>query len=164
MLNKQLLSVHVKGRLIEQAYKEGLNSPSKIHVKNKGEIEMDEIKKILNEYFQAWNKGFTSKNGDEIRNYMSKSFVGYWANSNIEKPDPYYYEYDLNSVLKQMDDAEKSFNDVSIIERKNGDEFLISGRETNLINGEPYTAQCMFVWRKEENEWKLLREYIELER
>lgn len=125
---------------------------------------MENIKQILNDYFDAWNKGFISKNGEEIRNFMSKNFVGYWANSNIEKPDPYYYEYDLDSVLKQMDNAEKSFKYVSIIERKNGEEFLISGRETNTINGEHFTAQCMFVWRKEDNEWKLLREYIELER
>ena len=34
---------------------------------------------------------------------------------------------------------------------------------TERRNGEPYSAQCMFVWRKENNEWKLLREYIELE-
>ncbi|WP_249366703.1 MULTISPECIES: DUF4440 domain-containing protein [Neobacillus] len=95
---------------------------------------------------------------------MSKSFVGYWAHSNIDKPEPYYYDYDLNSVLRQMDNAEKSFEVVSITERKNGEEYLILGRETNLINSKPFTAQCMFVWRNEDNEWKLLREYIELER
>jgi hypothetical protein len=122
------------------------------------------IKEILNGYFIAWNEGFISKNGDGIRAYMSKSFVGYWAHSNIDKPEPYYYDYDLNSVLRQMDIAEKSFEVVSITERKNGEEYLILGRETNLINGKPFTAQCMFVWRKEDNEWKLLREYIELER
>jgi len=122
------------------------------------------IKEILNDYFNAWNEGFTSKNGDRIRAYMSKSFVGYWAHSNIDKPDPYYYNYDLNTVLRQMDNAEKSFEVFSIIERKNGEEYLILGRETNLIKGEPFTAQCMFVWRNEDNKWKLLREYIELER
>lgn len=125
---------------------------------------MDIIQGLLNSYFTAWNEGFISKNGDGIRNYMSENFVGYWAHSNIDKPDPYYYNYDLDSVLKQMDNAEKSFKAVSITERKNGNEFLVLGQETNLINGEPYRAQCMFVWRKEENEWKLLREYIELER
>lgn len=125
---------------------------------------MDIIRGILNSYFTAWNEGFISKNGNGIRNYMSENFVGYWAHSNIDKPDPYYYNYDLDSVLKKMDNAEKSFKAVSITERKNGNEFLVLGRETNLINGEPYRAQCMFVWRKEENEWKLLREYIELER
>ena len=125
---------------------------------------MELIKELLNSYFRAWNDGFVSKNSDKIRDYMSKSFVGYWAHSNIEQPDPYYYDYDLNSVLRQMDNAEKSFEIVSITKRKNGNEYLVLGRETNLINGAPYYAQCMFVWRKERDVWKLLREYIELER
>jgi hypothetical protein len=125
---------------------------------------LDTINEILNSYFRAWNEGFISKNGEGIREYMSEKFVGYWAHSNIDKPDSYFYDYDLNSVLRQMDNAEKSFEAVSITQRKNGEEFLVLGRETNLINGEPYTAQCMFVWRKENNQWKLLREYIELER
>ncbi|ASK63949.1 DUF4440 domain-containing protein [Virgibacillus phasianinus] len=123
---------------------------------------MDQIQGVLKDYFQAWNEGLTSKNGDGIRKYMSKKFVGYWANSEIDQPDPYYFDYDLNEVLKQMDHAEKSFEVASIIERKN--ERLVVGRETNVINGKPFTAQCMFVWRKEDGEWKLLREYIELER
>lgn len=125
---------------------------------------MENIQHILNDYFKCWNEGFISKNGDKIRSYMSVKFVGYWAHSNVDKPDVYYYNYDLNNVLKQMDNAEKSFEAVSITTRKNGFEFLVLGRETNLINGEPFTAQCMFVWTKEGNEWKLLREYIELER
>jgi hypothetical protein len=122
------------------------------------------IKEVLQNYFKTWNEGFITKNGDGIREFMSKNFVGYWAHSNIEKPDPYYYDYDLNNVLKQMDNAHKSFEPVTITKRKDGEEYLVLGRETNLINCEPFTAQCMFVWRIEENEWKLLREYIELER
>ncbi|WP_233711651.1 DUF4440 domain-containing protein [Lederbergia citrisecunda] len=106
------------------------------------------IEKVLDEYFEAWNKGFISKSGDEIRDFMSKQFVGYWAHSGVVQPDPYYYGYDLNGVLKQMDQAEKSFEAVSITERKNGEECLVLGKETNVINGVPYTAQCMFVWRK----------------
>lgn len=125
---------------------------------------MEIIKDILNNYFQAWNDGFISKNGDRIRDYMSKSFVGYWGHSNIDKPEPYYYDYDIDSVLGQIDNAEKSFEPFSITQRKNGTEYLVSGRETSLINGMNYTAQCMFIWRIEDNEWRLLREYIELER
>lgn len=125
---------------------------------------MNLIEEILDSYFKAWNDGFVSKNSDGIRDYMSTNFVGYWAHSNIEKPDEYYYDYDLNSVLRQMDNAQKSFETVSITERKSGDELLVLGRETNIIDGVPYYAQCMFVWRKESNDWKLLREYIELER
>lgn len=125
---------------------------------------MVNIREVLNSYFKTWNEGFVSKNGDGIREYMSEKFVGYWANSSIDKPDPYFYDYDLNNVLKQMDNAEKSFEIISITERKNGDECLILGKETNLINGKLFAAQCMFVWRKERNGWRLLREYIELER
>ena len=112
----------------------------------------------------AWNEGFKSKNGDNIRNFMSESFVGYWAHSNIKQPDPYFYSYDLNTTLEQMNNAEKSFEIYSITERKNGNELIVFGRETNMISGEAFAAQCMFIWRKEDNQWKLLREYIELER
>ncbi|MDN4607686.1 nuclear transport factor 2 family protein [Sporosarcina highlanderae] len=125
---------------------------------------MEKIQEVLDEYFKAWNAGFISKNGDGIRQLMSENFVGYWAHSTIIQPDPYYYDYDLNGVLKEMDHAEKSLRILSIAERNDGNEVVVIGRETNVIGGEPYHAQCMFVWRKEEQQWKLLREYIELER
>lgn len=125
---------------------------------------MENIQKVLDEYFAAWNEGFISKNGDEIRHYMSPGFVGYWAHANLNKPDEYGYNYDLDDVLRQYGKAEKSFETLCVTERKNGDEMIVVGRETNLINNEPYRAQCMFIWRKENGEWKLLREYIELER
>jgi ketosteroid isomerase-like protein len=122
------------------------------------------IKEVLNRYFTSWNEGFKSKNGDEIRNHMSQNFVGYWAHSSIHQPEPYFYNYDLNNVLEQMNNAKKSFETYSIAERNSGNEVIVLGKETNVINGKPYAAQCMFVWRKEDNQWKLLREYIELER
>ncbi|KQL34876.1 nuclear transport factor 2 family protein [Psychrobacillus sp. FJAT-21963] len=125
---------------------------------------MEVIQKVIEEYFKSWNDGFKSKDGDGIRLFMSENFVGYWAHSNLDQPDRYDYNYDLNSVLEQYGNAEKSFVPVSVTERKNGEEFLIMGRETNRIDGKPYSAQCMFVWRKEKDNWKLLREYIELER
>ncbi|KIL35038.1 hypothetical protein SD71_15350 [Cohnella kolymensis] len=125
---------------------------------------MDNIQEVLEGYFKCWNEAFISKNGDEIRNFMSKNFVGYWAHSNIDKPEQYDYNYDINNVLKQYDDAEKSFEPVSITKRKDGEDFLVVGTETNKINNIPHTAKCMFVWRRESGEWKLLREYIELEK
>ncbi|ANC77495.1 DUF4440 domain-containing protein [Fictibacillus phosphorivorans] len=125
---------------------------------------MKAIQKVLTNYFQAWNKGFISKDGDHIKTFMSERFVGYWAHSEVTQPDPYFYDYDLNSVLKQMDHAEKTFEVRSLTERDEGREVIVVGKETNTINGKPFTAQCMFVWRKEKDEWKLLREYIELER
>ncbi|MBM7095106.1 nuclear transport factor 2 family protein [Bacillus sp. H-16] len=125
---------------------------------------MEEIQGVLDEYFSAWNEGFKSKDGEGIRGFMSRDFAGYWAHSEIKKPDSYGYDYDLDAVLRQMDDARKSFETVSITTRKEGVECLVLGRETNLIQGVPYSAECMFVWRKEQDGWKLVREYIELER
>jgi hypothetical protein len=95
---------------------------------NIGGEQMAIIKDVINEYFNAWNKGYITKNSDEIRNYMSRNFVGYWAHSNIIEPEPYYYDYDLNSVLKQLDNASKSFNITSYTERKNGDDFSLRER------------------------------------
>jgi hypothetical protein len=122
------------------------------------------MQKILTDYFKAWNDGFISKDSSQIKEYMSKEFIGYWAHGNIDKPDHYDYHYDLAGVLQQYDNAEKSFEVLSIVERKNGEECVVLGRETCVIDGELYAAQCMFVWRKEEVAWKLQREYIELER
>ncbi|WP_449620927.1 nuclear transport factor 2 family protein [Robertmurraya sp. Marseille-Q9965] len=125
---------------------------------------MQDIKDVLVDYMQAWNEGFVSKDGDTIRKFMSKDFIGYWCHSNLNKPDEYDYHYDVNGVLQQYENAEKSFDPYSITKRKNGEEYLVLGRELNLINGQPFPAQCMFIWRKEEESWKLIREYIELER
>ncbi|QFT87599.1 hypothetical protein FIU87_02955 [Bacillus sp. THAF10] len=125
---------------------------------------MKSIENVIQDYFKAWNEGFVSKNGDSIRSFMSREFVGYWAHSKISQPDPYYYSYDLNSVLEQMNDAEKSFEIYSITERNAATEKIVVGRETNVISGQPFSAQCMVIWRKEGDQWKLLREYIELER
>jgi len=125
---------------------------------------MDNIQEVLKKYFMSWNEGFRTKDEAGIKSYMSKDFVGYWSHSGIQEPDPYYYDYDLNSVLKQMDNAEKSFDVATISKRNNGKEALVLGRETNVINRKAYTAQSMLVWRNEEGGWKLLREYIELEK
>ncbi|MCM3782362.1 nuclear transport factor 2 family protein [Neobacillus mesonae] len=124
---------------------------------------MNEIKEVIHAYFEAWNRGFENKNPDEIRSFMSKDFKGFWAHSRLDTPDQYNYDYDLHEVLKQYELAVKSFEPITITERNNGHEYIIQGKETNTINGEPYPAECMFIWRKEESEWKLLREYIELE-
>ncbi|MFT4414300.1 nuclear transport factor 2 family protein [Fredinandcohnia humi] len=125
---------------------------------------MEELKSFLDIYFKAWNKGFSSKNGDEIRNLMSKSFVGYWAHSGLDIPDQYDYHYDLAGVLSQYGNAHKSFKVENTSLRKNGEEYVVTGTETNTIDGIPHPAKCMFVIRKEDTDWKLVREYIELEK
>jgi hypothetical protein len=45
---------------------------------------MEMIQDILNKYFIAWNEAFISKNGDKIKSFMSKNFIGYWAHSGID--------------------------------------------------------------------------------
>ncbi|WP_433748051.1 nuclear transport factor 2 family protein [Falsibacillus pallidus] len=125
---------------------------------------MTSIQAVLDAYFESWNDGFISKNADGIKSFMSKKFVGYWAHSNIDQPEFYTYDYDINGVLNHVKNAKKSFTAHSITERKNGGQIIVTGRETSLISGETFAAQCMFIWEKEEDQWKLLREYIELER
>ncbi|GGE61700.1 DUF4440 domain-containing protein [Priestia taiwanensis] len=125
---------------------------------------MHPIQEVLTGYFKAWNEGFITKDASTIRNYMSEKFVGYWSHANLDKPEEYGYHYDIASVLREYNDAEKSFEIFSSVARKSEEEYIVVGREVNTINGEAYAAQFMFIWRKEEATWKLLREYIELER
>ena len=122
------------------------------------------IEKVLEDYFHSWNEGFIHKNGEGIRWFMSKEFTGYWGHSGLEKPQEYGYDYDLDAVLMNEGNAHKSFSILSVTERRNGEELIVLGRETNTINGQAFPAQCLFIWRKEETGWKLLREYIELEK
>ena len=122
------------------------------------------IERVLDDYFSSWNEGFISKSGDGIRRFMSKDFTGYWGHSKLEKPMEYYYDYNLEEVLVNEGNASKSFEILSVKERGFGHEMVIFGREVNTISGESFPAQCMFIWRKEQGDWKLLREYIELER
>lgn len=41
---------------------------------------------------------------------MSTKFVGYWAHSNLDKPDEYGYNYDIDNALRQYGNAEKVLN------------------------------------------------------
>ncbi|GGA89735.1 DUF4440 domain-containing protein [Ornithinibacillus halotolerans] len=122
------------------------------------------IEEILKEYYQSWNDGFKTKDDSKIRSFMSSSFTGYWAFSDIEKPEVYDYHYDIINVLNQYDgNTIKEFNVISKIERKEGKNFLIIGTETSKITGAIHSAKCMYVWRLENDKWKLVREYIEME-
>ncbi|TLS36908.1 nuclear transport factor 2 family protein [Pseudalkalibacillus caeni] len=125
---------------------------------------MEDFKEILNDYYNAWNQAFKSKDEKAIRAFMSKHFVGYWGRSGMESPYTYDYNYDIKSVLNQYDNAVKSIESEAIKYRKEGEEIVVNGTETNLINGTTNHAVCMLVWRKEGDEWKILREYIELEK
>ncbi|WP_246247626.1 nuclear transport factor 2 family protein [Piscibacillus halophilus] len=120
------------------------------------------MEQVLNDYFNAWNQAFKSNDSGLIRSKMSEQFVGFWAHSSLEVPQQYDYHYDLDQVLKQYNqaDVEKSFEIESITKRTN--DVLVIGTETNKINGKPHPAKAIFIWRKENDDWKLLREYIEL--
>ncbi|MEN2766982.1 DUF4440 domain-containing protein [Ornithinibacillus xuwenensis] len=122
------------------------------------------IKDALSDYYNSWNEGFKTKNDSKIKKFMATSFVGYWAYSTIEKPEEYDYHYDIVSVLNQYPEStQKEFDLISITERGNGDNYLVYGTETSLINGQPHLAKCLYVWAVENGDWKLLREYIEIE-
>src|SRR5690554_1635627 len=97
-------------------------------------VEESMIKEVLEAYFSAWNQAINSKDGKLIRNFMSQNFVGYWAHANIQQPEPYFYDYDLNGVLIDLNHAKKSFEIYSITERGNGNQIIVLGRETNVIN------------------------------
>ncbi len=127
-------------------------------------ISLHGIYSVMDKYFQAWNDGFVSKNADAIRAMMSSGFAGYWAHSGLERPDQYGFGYDLEGVLSQYGEASKSYEISAIQERREGREVLVLGREINLVEGTPHPARFMFVWRLEDGQWKLAREYIELEK
>jgi len=122
------------------------------------------IQDALRDYFDAWNDAFQSKNDDRVRRCLSEEFKGYWGRSGLTAPETYDRTLDIQSVLSQYRQAQKSFEPISIVERGDGAEVVVFGTETNDIEGSRSRAKSMMVWRKEHREWKLLREYIELER
>lgn len=125
---------------------------------------LEKLKKQLDAYFQGWNEGCKKQDGEIIRSFLSNDFVGYWAHSSILEPTPYFYSYDLQAVVEQMVGAKKTFTIYSMVPRKNETEWIVVGQEICQIQGQEHPAQCMLIWRNEQNEWKLLREYIELEK
>lgn len=125
---------------------------------------MEEIMKVIIDYFEAWTEASKRKDATKIRELMSRDFQGYWSHAGLTKPDNYGYNYDIEGVLVHEGPFEKKFEVQSLVERHQGNQYIAMGRETNIINGQAHYAQCMFIWRKEQGEWKLLREYIELEK
>ena len=125
---------------------------------------MNNFEIVLTDYYNAWNEGFRTKDATRIREFMSKSFTGYWAFSGIATPEVYDYHYDIVSVLNQYDESTyKEFDVISTTRRKNGENYLVFGTETSMISGNPHHAKCMYVWGMENGDWKLIREYIEME-
>ncbi|WP_404451816.1 nuclear transport factor 2 family protein [Virgibacillus necropolis] len=124
---------------------------------------MHEIENVIESYFESWNQGFKTKDDSEIRSYLSSDFMGYWSQAGMREPYSYGREIDLAASLKEMGNGIKEYQHFHLSERDGGNEVVTIGIETNIINNETHKAQSMFVWRKESNQWKLLREYIEIE-
>lgn len=125
---------------------------------------MMSLENTITNYYNSWNEGFSSKDDAKIRSYMSERFVGIFGYSSIEKPEEYHYSYDIKAVLNQYNDqTRKEFEIISTMERRNGENYVIVGLETSYIDGTPHRAQCMYIWERENKEWKLLREFIEIE-
>lgn len=124
---------------------------------------MHAIESTIKSYYYSWNLGFKTKDDSEIRSYLSSDFVGYWSQSGMSEPFSYDNKLDLASSLKEMGNGKKSYKHFYISERNNGKEVITIGIESNIIDNKEHKAQSMLVWRKESGEWKLLREYIELE-
>lgn len=130
----------------------------------RGSIVMKDFEAVLSDYYSAWNEGFKSKDSNRIKEFMSKDFTGYWAFSGITKPEVYDYHYDISSVLDQYDEnTYKEYEILSITKRNNEENYLIFGTETSTISGQPHHAKCMYVCAIENGDWKLIREYIEME-
>lgn len=125
---------------------------------------MKNFEEVLRDYYLAWNVGFKTKDPTKILTFMSKDFTGYWAFSGITKPEIYDYHYDITSVLNQYNEKTyKEFEIISTTLRNNEVNYLVFGTETSMISGQPHHAKCMYVWAVENGEWKLIREYIEME-
>ena len=117
----------------------------------------------LNEYFAKWNEGFINFEPAPIKDFYHDEFIGFWGNSQLTVPEQYSKDYDLEVVLRSMPGAVKKFNTLHYSERGEN-EIAIIGIEIALFEGNHYPAQTMYIWRNTENGWKIMREYIELER
>ncbi|WLD94722.1 DUF4440 domain-containing protein [Alkalihalobacillus sp. AL-G] len=125
---------------------------------------MNGIDSVLDSYFDAWNRAFQSKNDTEIRAFLSKEFKGHFGRSEMTEAYTYDADYEIVPILNMYTTAEKSFEVLSSAKRNSDREIVVIGNEQNLIDGELSKAKSMMIWRNENNEWKLLREYIELEK
>ena len=117
----------------------------------------------LHQYVEKWNEGFQTFDAAPIKAFYHDEFVGYWGNSKLVVPDQYDKHYDLEQTLRGMPGAVKEFNILHSAKRADN-EVAVIGTWTAHFDGQNYPSQCIYIWRHTESGWKLLREYIELER
>ncbi len=117
----------------------------------------------FNLYFSKWNEGFITFNAAPIRTFYHDEFVGFWGNSQLTIPDHYDRYYNVEDVLRGMPGAVKTFSTLHFTNRSEN-EVSILGILTATYEGQDYPSNCLYILRNTDNGWKILREYIEIDR
>lgn len=117
----------------------------------------------FNLYFSKWNEGFKTFDAAPIKMFYHEDFVGYWGNSKLTIPDQYDRNYNVEEVLQGMPGAIKTFTTLHSSHRAE-DEVSVLGILTASYEGQEYPSHCLYILRKTNNHWKILREYIEIDR
>jgi len=123
----------------------------------------EQWKKDLTQYFSEWNKGFQTFNATAIKRFYHNDFIGFWGNSKLNIPDQYGKDYDIEEVLRDMPGAIKTFAPLHYSHRSDN-EVAVIGVLSAEYEGNHYPSQCLYILRNTDDGWKILREYIELER
>lgn len=117
----------------------------------------------LDMYFSRWNEGFQTFDVAPIKAFYHEDFNGFWGNSQLLIPDQYGKDYDVEEVLRGMPGAVKMFTPLHFSNRAEN-EVAVIGVLTATFEGKKYPSQCLYILRHTAGGWKILREYIELER
>lgn len=110
-----------------------------------------------------WNEGFQTLDASPIKSFYHDDFIGFWGNSQLTVPDQYRKDYDVEEVLLSMPGAIKTFTALHFSNRSEN-EVAVIGVLSAEYKGNHYPSQCLYILRKMNDGWKILREYIELER
>ena len=120
-------------------------------------------KLALDLYFSKWNEGFKTFDAAPIKTFYHDDFIGFWGNSQLTVPDQYGRDYDVEQVLRGMPGAVKTFTPLHS-SRRSDNEVAVIGVLSAAYEGNHYPSQCLYILRNTDDGWKILREYIELER
>lgn len=123
----------------------------------------EQWKQDLDMYFSKWNEGFQTFDAAPIKAFYHDDFVGFWGHSQLLVPDQYGREYDVEEVLRGMPGAIKTFTPLHHSPRAEN-EIAVIGVLSAAFEGKEYPSQCIYILRNTNKGWKILREYIELER
>ena len=124
---------------------------------------IEQWKQDMDTYFGKWNEGFQTFDATPIKAFYHEDFIGFWGNSQLNVPDQYGRDYDVEAVLRDMPGAVKTFTPLHF-SRRTENEVAVIGILSASFKGKEYPSQCLYILRHTEDGWKILREYIELER